>query len=58
MQPDAAALLWDVHEAAMKIGRFTAGLDERSYSADDLRRSLVERLREYFVSSMLPAVRT
>jgi uncharacterized protein with HEPN domain len=46
MQPDAAALLWDVHEAAMKFGRFTAGLDERSYSADDLRKSAVERQLE------------
>ena len=48
MRPDAAALLWDVHAAATKIGQFTAGLDEPGYASDDLRKSAVERQLEIF----------
>jgi uncharacterized protein with HEPN domain len=43
MRPDAAALLWDVHDAARKVGQFIVGLDERGYASDDLRKSAVER---------------
>lgn len=45
MRPESAALLWDVHAAAL-IAAFIAGMDEPSYSADDLRRSAVERQLE------------
>jgi uncharacterized protein with HEPN domain len=46
MRPESAALLWDVHAAAARIAAFIAGMDEPSYSADDLRRSAVERQLE------------
>lgn len=46
MRPDSAALLWDVHAAATRIAGFIAGMDGTSYSADELRRSAVERQLE------------
>lgn len=46
MQPEAAALLWDVHAAATRIVGFIAGVEQSSYSADELRRSAVERQLE------------
>jgi uncharacterized protein with HEPN domain len=46
MRPESAALLWDVHAAATRIAGFIAGIDGTSYSADELRRSAVERQLE------------
>jgi uncharacterized protein with HEPN domain len=46
MQPESAALLWDVHTAATRIVEFIDGLDEASYGTDDLRKSAVERQLE------------
>jgi uncharacterized protein with HEPN domain len=46
MQPESAALLWDVNAAAIRIVEFIGGLDERGYASDDLRRSAVERQLE------------
>ena len=43
MQPESAALLWDVHAAATRITEFIVGLDADGYTADELRRSAVER---------------
>jgi uncharacterized protein with HEPN domain len=46
MRPDSAALLWDVREAAVRIGVFISGLEEPEYLDDELRRSAVERQLE------------
>ncbi len=46
MRPESAALLWDVHAAASRVATFIIGLDADTYSADDLRRSAVERQLE------------
>lgn len=46
MQPDSAALLWDVHAAATRVAGFIVGLDADAYAADELRRSAVERQLE------------
>ena len=46
MQPESAAILWDVHAAATQVAEFIVGLDEASYAADQLRRSAVERQLE------------
>ena len=46
MQPESAALLWDVHAAATRVAEFIAGLDAASYAVDELRRSAVERQLE------------
>ena len=46
MQPESAALLWDVHTAATRVAEFITGLDAESYAADELRRSAVERQLE------------
>ncbi|MGG7510822.1 HepT-like ribonuclease domain-containing protein [Plantibacter sp. YIM 135249] len=43
MQPESAALLWDVQNAASRIATFIDGLTPDSYAADELRRSAVER---------------
>ncbi|MFZ4893469.1 DUF86 domain-containing protein [Plantibacter sp. Mn2098] len=43
MQPESAALLWDVQNAASHIASFIDGLTAEAYAADDLRRSAVER---------------
>lgn len=43
MQPESAAYLWDVQNAASRIGSFIEGLKAESYAADDLHRSAVER---------------
>jgi uncharacterized protein with HEPN domain len=46
MQPESAALLWDAHAAATRIAEFIVGLDADRYTADELRRSAVERQLE------------
>lgn len=46
MQPESAALLWDVHAAADRIAGFIVDLDSDGYAADELRRSAVERQLE------------
>ena len=46
MQPDSAALLWDVHAAATRVAVFIAGLDANAYATDELTRSAVERQLE------------
>jgi uncharacterized protein with HEPN domain len=46
MRPESAALLWDVHAAGSRVMEFIAGVNENSYSADELRRSAVERQLE------------
>ena len=43
MQPRAAALLWDLHTAAMRIQQFVAGRTWEEYAEDVLLRSAVER---------------
>lgn len=43
MPRDPRAYLWDVHEAAAAIRKFTAGLDVRAYEASDLVQAAVER---------------
>lgn len=43
MHADARKLLWDAHEAAGRIARFTAGKTFDDYEADELLRSGVER---------------
>ena len=32
MQPESAALLWDVHTAATRVAEFISGLDAESYA--------------------------
>lgn len=46
MQPESAALLWDVRGAAERIATFVSGLTEASYREDELRKSAVERQLE------------
>jgi uncharacterized protein with HEPN domain len=46
MQPESAAILWDVHAAATRIAEFIDGLGQADYAADELRRSAVERQLE------------
>lgn len=46
MQPESAALLWDIHAAATRITEFIVGLDADVYTADEVRRSAVERQLE------------
>lgn len=46
MQPESAALLWDVHAAASRVADFIVSLDAATYAADELRRSAVERQLE------------
>lgn len=43
MQPRAAALLWDLHTAAMRIQEFVTGRTWEEYAEDVLLRSAVER---------------
>ena len=43
MHPDAAKLLWDAQQAALRIGRFTAQKSFDEYDADEYMRSAVER---------------
>ena len=56
MQPESAALLWDVHAAATRVAEFIVGLDAANYAADDLRRSAVERQLEIVGETSLPTV--
>src|SRR4051794_31888214 len=46
MQPEAAAFLWDVRNAADRIATFITGMTVEDYLADELRRSAVERQLE------------
>ncbi|HAS32268.1 MAG TPA: hypothetical protein DEA59_04880 [Microbacterium sp.] len=46
MRPESAAFLWDVRDAADRIGSFIDGLTIETYVSDDLRRSAVERQLE------------
>ena len=46
MRPESAALLWDVHAVATRITEFIAELGADGYTADELRRSAVERQLE------------
>lgn len=46
MRPEAAAFLWDVRNAADRIGTFIDGLTKDEYLVDELRRSAVERQLE------------
>jgi len=46
MQPESAALLWHVHATATRITEFIVGLDADGYTADELRRSAVDRQLE------------
>ena len=46
MQPESAAFLWDVRAAGVRITTFAEGLTAASYSADELRKSAVERQLE------------
>jgi uncharacterized protein with HEPN domain len=43
MEHDPHAFLWDVHQAAQKIGEFVQGRDLGNYLADPMLRSAVER---------------
>jgi len=43
MQPDARALLWDAHRAAVLIDGFVAGRTWGDYEDDPMLRSAVER---------------
>lgn len=43
MQRDPRAWLWDVRDAALSIGQFTAGLDAGMYGRTALVHSAVER---------------
>ena len=42
MQPESAALLWDVHAAATRIAGFIVGLNVTTFANDELRRSAVD----------------
>lgn len=42
MQPESAAFLWDARAAGIRIMTFTDGLTDKSYAADELRKSAVE----------------
>ncbi|MGM1017340.1 MAG: HepT-like ribonuclease domain-containing protein [Actinomycetota bacterium] len=46
MRPESLTLFWDVRQAGNLISGFIAGIDEREYLADALRRSAVERQLE------------
>jgi uncharacterized protein with HEPN domain len=46
MQPESAAFLSDVQEAASRIVVFIAGLDGDRYASSELHRSAVERQLE------------
>jgi uncharacterized protein with HEPN domain len=43
MEHDPRAFLWDVHQAAQKIGIFVRGRDLENYLAEPMLRSAVER---------------
>jgi uncharacterized protein with HEPN domain len=43
MRPESAAFLWDVERAASRIASFIDGATQATYSADEMRRSAVER---------------
>jgi len=43
MHRDPRAYLWDAREAALAIEKFTRGLDEAAYSANEMAQSAVER---------------
>ena len=43
MHRDAGKLLWDAHQAAERIARFTASKNLADYESDDYLRSAVER---------------
>ena len=43
MRPEAAALVWDAHRAAGRVGDFCAGLEWAGSREDVLVRSAVER---------------
>jgi uncharacterized protein with HEPN domain len=43
MEHDPRAFLWDVHQAAQKIGVFVQGRELGNYLADAMLRSAVER---------------
>lgn len=57
MQPESAALLWDVHSAATRVAVFIVGLDSAAYAGDELRRSAVERQLE-IIGEALKNLRT
>lgn len=46
MRPEAAAFLWDVRNAADRVGAFIEGVTRDEYLGDELRRSAVERQLE------------
>jgi uncharacterized protein with HEPN domain len=43
MHPDADKLLWDAHQAAERVTRFTVNKSIAEYETDDFLRSAVER---------------
>jgi len=46
MEHDPRAFLWDVHQAAQKIGEFVQGRDLGNYLSDPMLHSAVERQSE------------
>ncbi len=43
MDRDARGYLWDIQEAALAIGRFTAGMDSSGFANNEVVRAAVER---------------
>lgn len=52
MQPETVKLLWDMHAAATRIGRFSVGKTAADYDSDDLLRSAIERQFEIIGEAM------
>jgi uncharacterized protein with HEPN domain len=52
MQRNPRAWLWDVQQAAGRIGRFLVGHDLSSYQADEMVRTTVERHSPHLVAEV------
>lgn len=57
LPPETAKLLWDMHNAAARIQRFTVGKTYDDYRADELLRSAVERQFEIIGEAMTRLVK-
>ena len=49
MERDPRSYLWDMHEAANAIVRFTAAMDSSGYAENEIVRAAVERQFEIIV---------
>ena len=52
MPPETAKLLYDIRQAAERIGRFAAGKTIENYTSDELLRSAIERQFEIIGEAM------